>query len=97
MRVIAPAFLTTILVGVCQAREPRWTTSPPRLAIFGLNRMVLNRTGLTGGYDLELQWIPDNARAPAGDTANQAPSIFTALQEQLGLSSIPSAVLSNSS
>jgi uncharacterized protein (TIGR03435 family) len=55
------------------------------LGNFGLNRMVLNRTGLTGGYDVELQWMPDNARAPAGDTANQAPSIFTALQEQLGL------------
>jgi uncharacterized protein (TIGR03435 family) len=53
---------------------------------FGLSRMVLDRTGLKGQFDFELRWTPDNLRAPAGQAqANDAPSIFAALQEQLGL------------
>ena len=56
------------------------------LGSFGLNRMVLNRTGLQGGFDFELRWTPDNARGAAGNIqANDAPSIFAALQEQFGL------------
>jgi uncharacterized protein (TIGR03435 family) len=42
---------------------------------------VVNRTGLEGSYDLTLTWTPDQARTP-DDTG---PSLFTALQEQLGL------------
>jgi uncharacterized protein (TIGR03435 family) len=53
---------------------------------FGLNRMVLDRTGLTGQFDFELRWTPDNVRGTAAPAqANDAPSIFAALQEQLGL------------
>lgn len=53
---------------------------------FGLSRMVLDRTGLKGQFDFELRWTPDNLRAAAGQAqANDAPSIFAALQEQLGL------------
>jgi uncharacterized protein (TIGR03435 family) len=54
-----------------------------------VGRVVLDRTGLTGDFDVELQWTPD--RVPlSGDASNPAPSpdgpsIFTALQEQLGL------------
>jgi uncharacterized protein (TIGR03435 family) len=56
------------------------------LGAFGLSRMVLDRTGLKGQFDFELRWTPDNLRAPAGQAqANDAPSIFAALQEQLGL------------
>jgi uncharacterized protein (TIGR03435 family) len=40
------------------------------------NRVVLDRTGLQGGFDVDLRWTPET---PEG------PSIFTALQEQLGL------------
>ena len=47
-------------------------------------RVVVEATGLTGVYDLELKWTPDQ---PSG--ANGAPtdrgSLFTAIQEQLGL------------
>jgi uncharacterized protein (TIGR03435 family) len=49
---------------------------------------VIDRTGLTGTYDLELRWTPDNLRsnpADAGASTPDAPSIFAALQEQLGL------------
>jgi uncharacterized protein (TIGR03435 family) len=44
-------------------------------------RIVVDKTGLTDRYDLKLQWTPDDAPA----TDNSAPSLFTAIQEQLGL------------
>ena len=44
-----------------------------------LGRTVADRTGLTGEYDYKLTWAPDQAADSAG------PSIFTALEEQLGL------------
>lgn len=48
-----------------------------------VDRMVLDRTGLPGVYDLELAWTPDNG---AADVASRdAPGIFTAVVEQLGL------------
>jgi uncharacterized protein (TIGR03435 family) len=43
-----------------------------------LGRPVKNETGLTGYYDFRLEWTPDDAD-PTG------PSLFTAIQEQLGL------------
>ena len=49
-------------------------------------RLVVDRTGLTGKYDFSLRWTPDallEARAGAGDASG--PSLFTALEEQLGL------------
>jgi uncharacterized protein (TIGR03435 family) len=45
-------------------------------------RTVVNRTGLDGGYDVELRWTPD-ATQVAGDDA--PPTLTTALREQLGL------------
>jgi len=44
---------------------------------------VLDRTGLEGTFDLDLTFTPDAAAIPIG--AAGAPSLFTALQEQLGL------------
>lgn len=56
------------------------------LGSFGLSRMVLDRTALKGGFDFELRWTPDSLVGTAGAAqANDAPSIFAALQEQLGL------------
>ena len=51
----------------------------------GLSRLVVDRTGLMGGFDFELQWTADTGRPAAGTSPSDAPSIFTALQEQLGL------------
>jgi uncharacterized protein (TIGR03435 family) len=48
-----------------------------------LNRPVVDRTELTGRYDFELSWTPE--LAPCADAVDNAPSIFTALREQLGL------------
>jgi uncharacterized protein (TIGR03435 family) len=41
-------------------------------------RIVVDRTGLEGRFDIDLEWSPDQA-------ATDKPSIFTAVQEQLGL------------
>jgi uncharacterized protein (TIGR03435 family) len=63
-----------------------------------LGRAVIDRTGSTGTFDIQLEFTPDQALAgipllagpadayrpaPSADTAG--PSIFSALQEQLGL------------
>lgn len=66
-----------------------------------VGRRVVDKTGLTGKYSFTLNWSLDAGMAPAsmgglptppptppGD--NSAPSIFTALQEQLGLKLQPS-------
>ncbi len=57
-----------------------------------VQRIVEDRTGLTRKYDITLQWSPDDnpgTSAPGGQdvatATNSGPSIFTALQEQLGL------------
>jgi uncharacterized protein (TIGR03435 family) len=48
------------------------------LAVSG--RPVVDATGLTGSFDFELKWTPDDAPADGGGA-----SLFTAIQEQLGL------------
>jgi uncharacterized protein (TIGR03435 family) len=57
-----------------------------------LGRPVHDETGLTGEYDFKLEWTPDEPPANAGTAEARTappdrtgPSIFTALQEQLGL------------
>jgi uncharacterized protein (TIGR03435 family) len=56
------------------------------------SRPVLDKTGLSGTFDYSVQWTPESmsARSKAGDPAAAAddpsgPSLFTALQDQLGL------------
>ena len=46
------------------------------------DRPVFDKTGLSGYYDLTLNWSPSDIQS--GPTA-LGPSIFTALEEQLGL------------
>jgi uncharacterized protein (TIGR03435 family) len=53
---------------------------------FFLNRPVLDKTGLTGKYDVELRWTPERILLQPSTLPDGAPpSIFTAIQEQLGL------------
>jgi uncharacterized protein (TIGR03435 family) len=57
-----------------------------------LQKPVLDKTEVPGRFDLKLEWAPDDmeAKAPAddqrgGSTRDTGPSIFAAIQEQLGL------------
>jgi uncharacterized protein (TIGR03435 family) len=62
-----------------------------KIFVMGLDRPVIDKTGITGEYDIHLEYAPgdevrrrlaENGRDPGEPSA---PSIFTALQEQLGL------------
>jgi uncharacterized protein (TIGR03435 family) len=57
-----------------------------------VGRPVVDMTGLSGKYDWKLQWSPDPGTAIPGPNTSQqqpvdapGPTIFTAVQEQLGL------------
>ncbi len=61
-----------------------------------VNRNVIDRTGLTGNFDMDLRWTPDQVpqaspggplpgAPPPSTIVPNGPSLFTALQEQLGL------------
>jgi uncharacterized protein (TIGR03435 family) len=80
--------------------DGREVTIEPLLHLLAqqLGRTVQDKTGLTGNYTYVLQWTPDdapppmakggNGSPPGGDatpTDSTGPSLFTALQEQLGL------------
>ena len=52
---------------------------------FFAGRIVVDKTALSGRYDLDLRWAPDEAARGDSDL----PSLFTALQEQLGLKLVP--------
>jgi uncharacterized protein (TIGR03435 family) len=43
-----------------------------------VERVVVDQSGLTGAFDIELDWSPEQA-------ATDQPSLFSAIQEQLGL------------
>ncbi|HEY1743871.1 MAG TPA: TIGR03435 family protein [Granulicella sp.] len=59
-----------------------------------MDKPVVDQTGLTDRYDFNLNWTPDQSQfasfgahipQPNPDDPNAPPSLFTALQEQLGL------------
>ena len=54
------------------------------LAGVTLNQRVINRTGLNGEFDFDLQFTADTP-ASATDRAPEFPALVTAVQEQLGL------------
>jgi len=49
--------------------------------VFKLDRPVVDMTGIKGSYDFTLNWASEGVLADG----RSSPSIFTALQEQLGL------------
>lgn len=49
-----------------------------------LGELVLDETGLQGVYELKLEWTPEVSRSNP-EPAEHGPSIYTAVQEQLGL------------
>lgn len=58
-----------------------------------LGRTIIDKTGLTQNFDITMEWTPDDSQlaqippdAPKpAPSDTPGPSIFTALQEQLGL------------
>lgn len=55
-----------------------------------LDRQVINRTGLTGRFDIDLRYAPGSGKASLTDDDqapqdSSAPTLFTAVQQQLGL------------
>jgi uncharacterized protein (TIGR03435 family) len=55
-----------------------------------VGRIIVDKTGLgEKKFDFDLSWTPDDRRA-ADNAAGAGPSIFTALEEQLGLKLVPS-------
>jgi uncharacterized protein (TIGR03435 family) len=58
-----------------------------------LNRPIVDKTGIVGRYDFTLSWTPDDTQfdgaegksTPSAESPSTAPSLYTAVQEQLGL------------
>lgn len=54
-----------------------------------LDRPVVDRTGLTGRYDFDLEWAPDETQfggaVPVAPADAESPPFFTAIEQQLGL------------
>lgn len=58
-----------------------------------LDRPVVDQTGISGRFDFQLKWTPDETQftgmgikvPPPSDSPDAPPDLFTALQEQLGL------------
>jgi uncharacterized protein (TIGR03435 family) len=61
-----------------------------RNLVGGVGRIVVDKTGLQGYYDINVTFAADGPPSPQGAPAGSAidpsaPSLFTAMQEQLGL------------
>ncbi|HEV8395651.1 MAG TPA: TIGR03435 family protein [Vicinamibacterales bacterium] len=85
--------------GVLSARGVTMTMLASELS-WWVDRIVTDQTALAGRFDLDLEWAPDlSPQAPAVVSTpdppvarrvdSNAPSIFTAVREQLGLSLEP--------
>jgi uncharacterized protein (TIGR03435 family) len=80
MRTDAPGHMTGV-----KATMPMFASALSR----PLQRRVIDETGLRGAYTFKLQFVPDQKPPKPGEDASSpgsdGPSIFAALQEQLGL------------
>ena len=58
-----------------------------------IEHTVIDKTGMTGDYNIDLSWTPDSELAAAPDKtatgADPKPSIYASVQEQLGLKLVP--------
>ncbi len=68
-----------------------------------MDKPVVDQTGLTGRYDFQLKWTPDESQfaafrsvgsvvPPPTDNPNAPPLLYTAIQEQLGLKMGPAKI-----
>jgi uncharacterized protein (TIGR03435 family) len=87
-------------LGACTFRNDPIAHFARWLQFAVLDRPVVDKTGLTGGYDFTLTWTPDESQftalgmhiPPPADTPNAPPGLFTAIQEQLGLKLEPQKI-----
>jgi uncharacterized protein (TIGR03435 family) len=78
----APETSTSMRLGNGQVTATKLPISQLAISLSTLLKQpVVDKTGLKGLYDYALRWTPDEA--PASD--QNTPSLFTALQKQLGL------------
>jgi uncharacterized protein (TIGR03435 family) len=76
----APTHMSTSINQVTGVSVPLNMLTTSLSALLG--RFVRDETGLSGQYDFELKWTPDSQPVNPDDPGA---SIFTAIQEQLGL------------
>lgn len=59
--------------------------------IAGFLKTVLDRTGLAGTFDFNLEWLlaPDPTQPPGSQPEDTGPTFLEALQQQLGLKLVP--------
>jgi uncharacterized protein (TIGR03435 family) len=75
--------------GLTAASVPVADLIPTLMQVLG--RTVADKTGLIGNFDIMFEWIPDagrggrNGRGDSSLADSSGPSIFTLIQEQLGL------------
>jgi uncharacterized protein (TIGR03435 family) len=72
---------------VGEAAAP-WQLATALAEVADVRRIVTDVTGLNGRFDFDLMWEPVGPAGAGGDqlrTASAGPSIFVALEEQLGL------------
>ena len=74
---------------VMPARNATMTEFASLLQRALLDRPVVDKTGLTGRYDFDLEWAPDETQfggeVPAASSDAPSPPFFTAINQQLGL------------
>jgi uncharacterized protein (TIGR03435 family) len=75
-----PSCDNKVLPGDMSSRGVTMRALAVNLSVFA-GRTVIDRTGFEGTFDYQLTWGPDVSSAGSTD----APSLFTALQDQLGL------------
>ena len=87
-------------LGVCSFRNDPVAHFSRWLQFAVLDRPVVDKTDLTGGFDFTLIWTPDETQftalgmhiPPPADNPNGPPGLFTAIQEQLGLKLTPQKI-----
>jgi uncharacterized protein (TIGR03435 family) len=52
---------------------------------FVTNRPVLDQTNITGHFDMDIRFTPDDAPPDTNSTTPEYPGLFTAIHQQLGL------------
>jgi uncharacterized protein (TIGR03435 family) len=77
-------------VGMLPARNMTMAQFAALMQRMVVNKPVLDKTGLSGRYNFDLEWTPGETRAtlPSAPASDSKPDIFTAIQ-QLGLALVP--------